>query len=97
MLRRMPDDGANRNPPLRLSGKIVYPEGTTIELVAALRPGRVIHRSIDTHHYPRCAYQFTRTDTGRNVDWVPVYAEDFTEIETAVTRRLEERLGARVE
>jgi hypothetical protein len=97
MLRRMPDDGANRNPPLRLSGTIVYPEGTTLELVAALRPARVVIRSTDNHPRPRCAYQFTRTDTGRNVDWVPVYAEDFSEIETAVTKRLEQRLGARVE
>lgn len=97
MLRRNPSSGSTENPPTTLEGMLVYPNGTRQRITGDLDYGFTNPNSGITEPRRYCLYTFTHTDTDVKVGAVPVFKADLTNVEGAVTARLETRTGARVE
>jgi hypothetical protein len=97
MLRRTPTSSPTQDPPEALEGMLVYPNGMRLRVTGDLDYGFTNPNSGVTEPRRFCLYTFTHTDTDVKVGEVPVFKSDLSDVESAVTARLELRTGARVE
>jgi hypothetical protein len=97
MLRRTPSSNPKVSPPETLEGTLVYPNGARQCVTGDLDYGFTNPNSGVTEPRRFCLYTFTHTDTDVQVSVVPVFTADLDNVEVAVTARLEQRTGARVE
>jgi hypothetical protein len=105
MLRRTPGSSStqseslssDQDPPQMLEGMLVYPNGVRHRITGDLDFGFTNPNSGVTEPRRFCLYTFTHTDTDVKISEVPVFKSDLSDVERAVTVRLEMRTGARVE